>query len=117
MPTAACDMAEPRAAKPIGVPRFWARTGPAAARLRPRLPIIGLSHRQSSVQQLALEWGVTPLPFPEAANVEDLWDRAVEAVRREGLVKSGDLVVLTAGTAVNMPGSTNMTKVGIAQRR
>jgi pyruvate kinase len=35
-------------------------------------------------------------------------------VRREGLVTSGDLVVLTAGTAVNMPGSTNMIKVEIA---
>jgi pyruvate kinase len=114
MSSAACDIAETLGAKAIVVPTFSGRTASAVARLRPRLPIIGLSHRQSSVQQLALEWGVTPLPFPEAANVEDLWDRAVEAVRREGLVSSGDLVVLTAGTAVNMPGSTNMIKVEIA---
>jgi pyruvate kinase len=66
------------------------------------------------VQQMALEWGVTPLPFPEAVDVEDLWDRAVEAALGEGLVESGDLVVLTAGTAVNMPGSTNLIKVVIA---
>jgi pyruvate kinase len=114
MSNAACDIAEALGARAIVVPTFSGRTASAVARLRPRLPIIGLSHRQSSVQQMALEWGVTPLPFPEAANVEDLWDRAVEAVRREGLVRPGELVVLTAGTAVNMPGSTNMIKVEIA---
>jgi pyruvate kinase len=115
MSNAACDIAETLGAKAIVVPTFSGRTASAVARLRPRLPIIGLSHRQSSVQQLALEWGVTPLPFPEAANVEDLWDRAVEAVLGEGLVQRGDLVVLTAGTAVNMPGTTNMIKVEVAE--
>ena len=114
MSNAACDIAETLGAKAIVVPTFSGKTASAVARLRPRLPIIGLSHRQSSVQQLALEWGVTPLPFPQAANVEDLWDSAVEVVLREGLVESGDLVVLTAGTAVNMPGSTNMIKVEVA---
>ncbi|HZO97058.1 MAG TPA: pyruvate kinase [Gaiellaceae bacterium] len=114
MSNAACDLAETLGAKAIIVPTFSGRTASAVARLRPHLPIIGLSHRQASVQQMALEWGVTPLPFPEAANVEDLWNRAVEAVLREGLVAKGDLVVLTAGTAVNMPGSTNMIKVEIA---
>jgi pyruvate kinase len=114
MSNAACDIAETLGAKAIVVPTFSGRTASAVARLRPRLPIIGLSHRQSSVQQLALEWGVTPLPLPEATDVEDLWNRAVEAVRQEGFVHDGDLVVLTAGTAVNMPGTTNMIKVEIA---
>ena len=31
-----------------------------------------------------------------------------------GIVETGDLVVLTAGTAVNIPGSTNVIKVEIA---
>jgi pyruvate kinase len=114
MSNAACDLAETLGARAIVVPTFSGRTASAVARLRPPLPIIGLSHRQSSVQQMALEWGVTPLPFPEAADVEDLWNRAVEAALGEGLVETGDLVVLTAGTAVNMPGSTNMIKVEIA---
>jgi pyruvate kinase len=114
MSNAACDLAETLGAKAILVPTFSGRTASAVARLRPPWPVIGLSHNQASVQQMALEWGVTPLLFPEAKNVEDLWDRAVEAARREGLIESGDLVVLTAGTAVNMPGSTNVIKVEIA---
>jgi pyruvate kinase len=114
MSNAACDIAETLGARAIVVPTYSGRTASSVARLRPKLPIIALSHRQSSVQQLALEWGVTPLPLPEAANVEDLRNRAVDAVVDEGLVEHGDLVVLTAGTAVNMPGSTNMIRVEIA---
>jgi pyruvate kinase len=114
MSNAACDLAETLGAKAILVPTFSGRTASAVARLRPHWPIIGLSHNQASVQQMALEWGVIPILFPEARNVEDLWDSAVEAARRSGLIEAGDLVVLTAGTAVNMPGTTNMIKVEIA---
>ena len=63
---------------------------------------------------MALEWGVTPLWIAETANVEDLWARSLEAARESGLVVSGDTVVITAGTAVNIPGSTNVIKVDIA---
>jgi pyruvate kinase len=114
MSNAACDLAETLGAKAIVVPTFSGRTASAVARLRPHRPIIGLSHHQTSVQQMALEWGVKPLLFPEAENVEELWNRAVEVVVREGLVDKGELVVLTAGTAVNMPGATNLIKVEIA---
>ncbi|HEY3921518.1 MAG TPA: pyruvate kinase [Gaiellaceae bacterium] len=114
MSSAACDVADALGAKAIVVPTFSGRTASTVARQRPRLPIIGLSHNNTAVQQMALEWGVVPLPFPEAKDVEDLFDRAVEVARREGLVEPGDLVVLTAGTAVNMPGSTNVIKVEIA---
>jgi len=114
MSNAACDVAQALGAKAILVPTFSGRTASTVARLRPRWPIIGLSHHQTSVQQMALEWGVIPILFPEAKDVEDLWDSAVEAALREELIAPGDLVVLTAGTAVNMPGSTNVIKVEIA---
>src|ERR1700741_4329201 len=84
MSNAACDLAETLGAKAILVPTFSGRTASAVARLRPRWPIIGLLHNQTAVQHMALEWGVNPLLFPEAVNVEDLWNRAVEAVVREG---------------------------------
>jgi pyruvate kinase len=114
MSNAACDLAEALDAKAILVPTYSGRTASAVARLRPHVPIIALSHNQTAVQQMAIEWGVTPMLFPEAENVDDLLDRAVDAARRDGLVESGDLVVLTAGTAVNMPCSTNLIKVEVA---
>ena len=60
---------------------------------------------------MALEWGVIPLRIPECADVEELWQRSVEAARESGVVRRGDQVVITAGTAVNIPGSTNVIKV------
>jgi pyruvate kinase len=114
MSNAACDLAEALGARAIVVPTFTGRTASAVARLRPRRPIVGLSHHQTSVQQMALEWGVTPVLMPQTADVEDLWTRALEAALKSGVIESGDRVVTTAGTAVNLPGSTNVIKVDIA---
>jgi pyruvate kinase len=47
-------------------------------------------------------------------DVEDLWNRALEAARASELVDAGDRVVITAGTAVNIPGSTNVIRVDVA---
>ncbi len=114
MSNAACDIAESLEAKALIVPTFTGRTASAVARLRPRRPIVALTHKVESLRHMALEWGVTPLEIPETDDVEDLWTRSVEAARECGVVERGDRVVLTAGTAVNIPGSTNVIKVDIA---
>jgi pyruvate kinase len=114
MSNAACDLAETLGASAILVPTFTGRTASAVARLRPHRPIVGLSHNQTAVQQMALEWGVTPVLMPQTHDVEDLWSRSLEAAVKSGVVASGDRVVTTAGTAVNLPGTTNVIKVDIA---
>jgi pyruvate kinase len=114
MSNAACDVAEALSAAALLVPTFTGRTASAVARLRPRRPIVALTHKTESLRHLALEWGVTPLAIPETDDVEDLWSRSVAAARAAGLVESGDRVVITAGTAVNIPGSTNVIKVDVA---
>jgi pyruvate kinase len=114
MSNAACDLAEALAAKAILVPTFTGRTASAVARLRPRRPIVALTHVVGSLQHMAIEWGVTPLLVPEAVDVEDLWTNSIAAAREAGIVEAGDRVVLTDGTAVNIPGSTNVIKVDTA---
>jgi pyruvate kinase len=114
MSNAACDLAETLGAKAILVPTYTGRTASVVARLRPRRPIIGLSHHRHALQHMALEWGVTPAEMPEAADVEELWAASLESGRKTGLVDEGDLVVLTAGTAVNIPGTTDMIKLSYA---
>jgi pyruvate kinase len=113
MSNAACDLAEALGAKAMLVPTFTGRTASAVARLRPRRPIVALTHKQWSVHQMAIEWGVTPVWIPECKDVEDLWNRSLEAAKNAGLIESGDTVVITAGTAVNIPGSTNVIKVDV----
>ena len=114
MSNAACDIAEALSAKAILVPTFTGRTASAVARLRPKRAIVALTHKPESLRHMALEWGVTSVWIPETGDVEDLWDRSVQAARDSGVVEAGDRVVITAGTAVNIPGSTNVIKVDVA---
>jgi pyruvate kinase len=114
MSNAACDIAEALRAAAILVPTFSGRTASAVARLRPRRPIVALTHKDWAMRQLALEWGVTPLLIDESPNIEELWSASIKAAREAGFLEVGDRVVITAGTAVNIPGSTNVIKVDIA---
>jgi pyruvate kinase len=114
MSNAACDLAEALGARVILVPTATGKTASAVARLRPRRPIVGLTHNRYALQQMALEWGVIPLLLAEAENVQELWDQAIAAARDSGLVDAGDRMVITAGTSVNIPGTTNLIKLDIA---
>jgi pyruvate kinase len=114
MSNAACDIAEALGAKAILVPTFRGRTASSVARLRPRRPIIALTHIDWARRQMAIEWGVTPILIEECRDVEELWNASVRAAREAGHIEEGDRVVITAGTQVNLPGSTNVIKVDIA---
>ena len=114
MSNAACDIAEALRAAAILVPTATGRTASAVARLRPRRPIVALTHKDWAMRQLALEWGVTPLLIEESPDIEQLWSESIRAARDAGFLEAGDRVVITAGTAVNIPGSTNVIKVDIA---
>ena len=111
---AACDIAELLSARAILVPTYSGRTASGVARHRPRRPIIAVSHRAQALQQMALEWGVVPCEIEAGHDVEHLWAQTLEAARATGIVLPGDRVVITAGTALNAPGSTNLIKVETA---
>jgi len=113
MSNASCDIAEALAARAMLVPTSTGSTASAVARLRPRRPIVALTPHDHCLQQLALEWGVVPLRIPQTTDVAELWALSLDAARRSGLVESGDRVVITAGTAVNVPGSTNTIRVDV----
>jgi pyruvate kinase len=111
---AVCDIAELLSAEAILVPTYTGRTASYVARHRPRRPIVAASHRVHALNQLAIEWGVVPCAIGEGRNVEHLWALVLEAARDRGVVSPGDRVVITAGTAMNMPGTTNLIKVETA---
>ena len=113
MSNAACDLAEALRAKAILVPTYTGRTASVVARLRPRRPIIALTHHDYALRQMAIEWGVTPILIPECEHVDALLQASLRAARESGLVDEGDRVVITAGTAVNLPGTTNLIKVDV----
>ncbi|MER3409432.1 MAG: pyruvate kinase, partial [Thermoleophilia bacterium] len=102
---AACDLAEILSAALLVVTTYTGRMANIVARLRPRRPIVAITHHELVARRLALEWGVVPLVVREGRDVEDLWALSVQAVRSSSLAEPGERVVITAGTHVNVPGS------------
>ena len=91
----ASDLAEALDAKAILVATVTGRTASAVARLRPRRPIVALSHHQPAVQQMALEWGVLPLVMAATARRRGSLgalgrDRARRRPRRIGRARRSD---------------------------
>lgn len=44
---------------------------------------------------------------------EEMLEQAIEAARTQGLLADGDMVVLTAGMPIGVPGTTNLIKVDV----
>ena len=104
---AACDIAEELEAPVIAVPTQSGSTAREVSRFRPRRPIVAASPYPHVLQQLALEWAVVPIVIEDADSIEDLWHRVAQAIADSGLAATGQRVVLTGGTRLNLPGSTN----------
>jgi pyruvate kinase len=78
---------------------------------RPNVPILVLTDADRTFRQLALVWGVIPELVPHCDTYEDMLRFALEAVKRRGLARPGDRVVVTAGVPFDVPGTTNLMKV------
>lgn len=78
------------------------------SRLRPEMPIIAMTPSKKVYHQLAMSWGVIPILCDDAHNIEEAKKRISAFALERGLVKYGDLVVITAGTPFGRAGTTNM---------
>jgi pyruvate kinase len=83
------------------------------AHYKPRQPVIALSGNIGTVRQLTLTFGVIPRQAAFTTNVEDMTRAAREEAIKTGLVKKGDLVVITAGLPGGKPGTTNLIKAEV----
>ena len=81
------------------------------SKFRPSVPIIGATTDPVVLRQLSLSWGVIPILFEEKKNSDELFAHAVEMAVKSGVLKKGDLVVITAGIPLGVSGTTNMLKV------
>jgi pyruvate kinase len=89
-------------------------TARTISRFRPDCPIIATTINKKVYNQLSLSWGVIPLLNQIKNTTDELFEHAVETSMEAGFIKSGDLVVITGGTPVNVRGTTNTMKVQIA---
>jgi pyruvate kinase len=67
-------------------------------------------------RQLCMYWGVYPLLAKRTASTDEMLAGAIAAAKAHGFIKPGDLVVMTAGAAGSLPGTTNLIKVQVIER-
>lgn len=92
------------------------KTGQTArmiSKYRPKSMIISGAMTEMVCRQMNLSWGVQPILLEEQHSNDALFDHAVDRAKANGLVKDGDLVVITAGVPLGISGTTNMMKVQI----
>ena len=83
------------------------------SKFRPLYPIVGCTTEENVCRQLNLSWGVIPLLIAEESDTDALFDHAVDAAQQADVVRSGDIVVITAGMPLGVSGTTNMMKVHV----
>jgi pyruvate kinase len=110
---ATCAIAEDLGAATIITATTSGHTARMVTRYRPRAPVVAVTTSEPVARRLALVWGVTAVAVTAAADTDILFQAAVDAALGGGLVRSGDLVVITAGVPVGVPGTTNLLKVHV----
>lgn len=108
---AACVLADHLDAAAIIATTRSGATARNIARFRPKPKIIALSPEPSTVKELSMVWGCIPHRVRETSDAEAMVEKAVGVALDAGLVKKGDLVVITAGHPEYMVGTTNMIQV------
>jgi pyruvate kinase len=110
---ATCTIAQDLGAAAIITSTKSGFTARMVSKYRPKAPIIAVSPDERVIRKLCLVWGVRPLGVAEIQSTDEMIKQAVDTSLAEGMIKCGDLLVITAGVPVGVPGTTNLIKVHI----
>ncbi len=113
---AARETAQDLNAAAIVTPTVSGYTARMVSRYRPTVPIVAVTPSPMVQRQLCLHWGVYPLLANRTDNTDQMLADAVRTSREHGLVKPGELVVVTGGAAGSAAGTTNLIKVQVVER-
>ncbi len=108
---AACTSAIDLGAKAIVAFTLSGRTAQELSAFRPPCRVIACTSSEQTYRQLSLNWGVHALMAKNEENLDEMFERGLEAAVKSGLLQVGDTVVLTAGVPIGVSGSTNFIKV------
>ncbi|MDZ4739668.1 MAG: pyruvate kinase [Alphaproteobacteria bacterium] len=92
-------------------------TGLRASRERPSVPIIALTPVTATGRKLAIAWGLHCVVTADAADFEDMSERACQIAFQEGFANAGQRIVVTAGVPMGTPGATNLLRVAFVGRK
>jgi len=110
---ATVEIAAEVGAKAIVTSTMSGATARMVARHRPAVPVIAVTPEPRTLMRLTMVWGVTPVLVARFGTTDEMVVLMVQAAYRAGVVRRGDLVVLTAAIPFGGEGVTNMLKVHV----
>ena len=99
----AIEMAERVGATALLCPTNTGHTARIVAAYRPRIPIIATSPHEQTLRRCCFYWGVEGILTDVQDGLAPVFYDALRTARRNGLVKTDDFVVITAGDPVTSP--------------
>ncbi len=88
-------------------------TARMVSKYRPKAAIVAVTPQKKALRRMQLLWGVCPILGERWSNTDEMVNGSVSASLADGIIKTGDLVVVTAGVPLGTSGSTNMIKVHV----
>lgn len=88
------------------------------SRLRPQIPVLGFTPRESIRRRMNLYWGVEGVLVERKTHTDELFVQVDDYLLSTGKAQRGDKVIVVAGSPPGVPGSTNdlrVHRVGDAQ--
>jgi len=74
-----------------------------------------LSRHISTVRELNLCWGVTPVLVPDWKDTDEMLERSKRIPKELEMASTGEKIVIIAGVPISLPGTTNLIKVEIVE--
>lgn len=81
----------------IVTPTMSGQTARLMSNFRSQIPVYAVTPNEWAQRKMQIYWGVTPLKGYAEDTTEHIISHALYVVKREGVVKPGDMVVFTAG--------------------
>ena len=85
------------------------------SKFRPKAHIVAVTPNERVVRKMLVMWGVQPVLRPASNSSDEMVKYAITSAISSGIVKEGDLIVLTAGVHEHAAGTgtTNMIRVHV----
>lgn len=88
------------------------RTASSLSKYRVRSPIYAMTPEDKVLRTTALTWGVSAHKIPGGYKSTDVMiTDGIESLKERGALKSGDIVIITAGVPIGVSGGTNLSEV------
>jgi pyruvate kinase len=86
-------------------------TARAISRFRPPMPIVAITPNESTSRQLRSSWGIQEIYVSPLNDIDALCDYAVTQLKQDGFAKSGDPIVVMAGSSSNSAAVTDTVRM------